>query len=328
MHVVTGGAGFIGSNILAGLDARGLRPLVCVDRLRDGEKWRNIANRELYDVVDPEKLPRFLAAYEDRIETVIHMGAVSATTERDADLIVNTNFRLTRYLWSWCAETEKRFIYASSAATYGDGAEGFADDQSLAALAKLKPLNTYGWSKQLFDRWALRSLADGEAAPRQWAGLKFFNVYGPNEYHKGRMRSVVNQVYPKAAGDEACTLFQSHHPDYEDGGQLRDFVWVGDVVDIVLWLLEHPDVDGLYNCGSGKARSFKDLASAVYRALDKKPMIDFAPTPEDIRDKYQYYTEAPMGKLREAGYDGQPTPLEEGVRRYVRNYLSQNDPFV
>ncbi len=328
MYVVTGAAGFIGSNILAGLETRGHRPIVAVDRLRDGSKWRNLAKRELFDVVDPEKLPQFLRAYEDEIEAIIHMGAISATTETDADLIIHNNFRLTRYLWTWCAERDRRIIYASSAATYGDGANGFVDDQSLSKLAKLAPLNAYGWSKHLTDRWVLRRLADGGTAPRQWAGLKFFNVYGPNEYHKGRMRSVVHQIFPKAAADEICTLFKSHRADFEDGGQSRDFVWVGDCVDVVLWLLDNSDVSGLYNCGSGQARSFKDLASAVYRSLGKDPRIDYVPTPEDIREKYQYFTEGPMDKLRAAGYDGQSTPLEEGVRRYVQDYLSTEDPFA
>jgi len=326
MYLITGGAGFIGSNIAAALEAEGRGKIVICDRLRDGVKWRNIAKRELFDVIHPDELWNFLDRAGGGIEGVIHMGAISATTETDADLIFRSNFRLTLALWHWCAQAEVRFIYASSAATYGDGALGFDDDPSLDALSKLRPLNAYGWSKHLTDRRLLRMLEEEEPAPPQWAGLKFFNVYGPNEYHKGGQKSVVAHIHPVAAAGERAKLFKSHHPDYEDGGQLRDFVWVGDCVDVVMWLLDNPEVSGLYNCGTGQARSFADLAGAVYAALGRNAEIEYVPTPVEIRDKYQYYTQANMDRLRAAGYDKPFTALEDGVARYVRDYLEQDDP--
>lgn len=327
MYVITGGAGFIGSNIAWALEAEGMGPLVVCDRMRDADKWRNIAKRNLFDIVEPQNLFAFLECFASKITAVIHMGAISATTERDVDLIVETNFRLSRDLWNWCGQHGTPLIYASSAATYGDGSEGFDDDAAPDALAKLRPLNPYGWSKLLFDRWVSERIRTGAAAPPQWAGLRFFNVYGPNEYHKGRMQSVVAQIQPLAAADEACRLFKSHHPDYADGGQLRDFVSVDDCTRVVLWLLRNPTVSGLFNLGTGQARSFADLAAAVYTAMGKAPNIAFVPTPEDIRDKYQYFTQASMTRLRDAGYDGQFTPLEDGIRRYVQDHLATSDPY-
>lgn len=327
MYVITGGAGFIGSNIAATLDARGAGPLVIVDRLRHGDKWRNIAKRHLNDIVDPDHLSEFLAANSREVTGIIHMGAISATTETDADLIVETNFRLSRDLWVWCAENDKPFIYASSAATYGDGDLGFEDDISDSALAALRPLNPYGWSKLLFDRWVATELTNDQPRPPQWAGLRFFNVYGPNEYHKGRMQSVVSQIQPLAAAGDICRLFKSHNPNYEDGGQLRDFVFVDDCADVIAWMLENKSVSGLFNMGTGNARSFADLAAAVYAASETEFRVEFIPTPEDIRDKYQYFTQANMTRLRDAGYAGQFTSLEDGVARYVRDYLATDDPY-
>lgn len=322
MYIVTGGAGFIGSNIVAALEDRGLGPIVVCDRLRAGAKWRNVAARALHDVVRPEDLMDYLDHHRGAIHAILHMGAVSATTETDADLIVETNFRLSLALWKWCAHHHTRLIYASSAATYGDGAAGFDDDFTAEALARLRPLNAYGWSKHLFDRRVLADLNQGRVAPPQWVGLKFFNVYGPNEYHKGGQRSVVAQIHPVAARGEAFPLFRSHRPDVPDGGQTRDFVWVGDVVDVILWLLDTPKVSGLFNLGTGQARSFLDLATAVYRALDQEPRIAWRDTPEAIRDKYQYFTEARMDRLRAAGYDRPFTSLEDGVGQYVRDFLN------
>ena len=327
MIIVTGGAGFIGSNIVAALEARGVRDIVVCDRLRQGDKWRNIAKRELADIVHPDDLFLFLDDHRDAVEAVVHMGAISSTTETDADLIVETNFRLTMALWNWCAENGTRLIYASSAATYGDGAQGFVDDASIPALAQLRPLNAYGWSKNAVDRRIARILEDGGPKPPQWAGLKFFNVYGPNEYHKGSMKSVIAHIFPDVAAGKTVRLFKSHHPDYADGGQMRDFVWVGDCVAVVTWLLNHAEVSGLFNCGTGKARSFRDLASAVFTALGREPDIEYIPTPESIRAKYQYFTEADMGRLRALGYDRPATSLEDGVGEYVREYLNTADPY-
>jgi ADP-L-glycero-D-manno-heptose 6-epimerase len=323
--VVTGGAGFIGSNIVAHF-ADAADVIVC-DWLGREEKWRNIAKHDIADVVLPEQLDDFLLVNREAIEAVIHMGAISSTTERDVDSIMRNNFMLSRDLWLACAEYGCRFIYASSAATYGDGAAGFRDDQTATALAALRPLNAYGWSKHLFDRNVIRTLDREGPAPPQWAGLKFFNVYGPNEYHKGSMKSVIAQVFPRASQGGPVKLFRSHHPDYEDGGQLRDFVYVTDCVAVVDWLYRNPGVNGLFNIGTGKARSFADLARAVFAALDREPRIEYIDTPEEIREKYQYFTQAEMSKLYDAGYGGSPTELEDGVKDYVRSYLATDDPY-
>ena len=328
MIVITGGAGFIGSNLLAALDRRGGADLVVCDRLGGGDKWRNIAKREIADLIAPERLLDFLGTHAREVEVIFHLGAISSTTETDVDLIVQENFRLTLALWAWCTRHGKRFIYASSAATYGDGSAGFDDDASLAGLAKLRPLNPYGWSKHAVDRRTARLIASDAGRPAQHVGLKFFNVYGPNEYHKGGQRSVVHQLFPRAMAGEKARLFKSHNPAYPDGGQKRDFVWVGDCVSVMLWLLDHPTVNGLFNLGSGKARSFADLARAVYTAAGKEVQFDFIDTPVEIRDKYQYFTEAKMERLRAAGYELPTTALEEGVRRYVQDHLAAADPYV
>ncbi|MBL8703618.1 MAG: ADP-glyceromanno-heptose 6-epimerase [Rhodospirillales bacterium] len=327
MILVTGGAGFIGSNLLAGLEARGAAELAVCDRLGCGDKWRNVAKRELAAFVQPERLMDFLAANKAAIEAVFHLGAVSSTTETDADLIVESNFALSLDLWDWCAKNAKRLIYASSAATYGDGTQGFDDDGSIEHLASLKPLNAYGWSKNAFDRRVARIIKGNDARPRQWAGVKFFNVYGPNEYHKGAMASVAYHTHSRIKKGEKARLFRSHNPKYQDGGQLRDFVWVGDCVDVMLFLYDNPQVEGLYNIGSGKARSFLDLTNAVYGALGRKPEIEWVDTPEEIRAKYQYFTEAKIDRLRQAGYTKPMTALEAGVTTYVRDFLEAADPY-
>ena len=327
MIVITGGAGFIGSNLVAALEERDERDLVVCDHLGQGEKWRNLGKRELAALLPPAALFDFLDQHAREIGTVFHLGAVSSTTETDADLIIASNFTLSQRLWDWCAETETRFLYASSAATYGDGSAGFDDDGSAAALARLKPLNAYGWSKHLFDRRVARLVEGHAKRPGQWAGLKFFNVYGPNEYHKGTMRSVVAQLQPRAAKGEAARLFRSHRAGVPDGGQKRDFVYVRDCVEMMLWLYDHPAVSGLFNIGSGAARSFAELATAVYRAQGLEPQLEFIDTPAEIREKYQYFTEARMERLRAAGYDKPATPLDEGVRDYVQRYLAAPDPY-
>jgi ADP-L-glycero-D-manno-heptose 6-epimerase len=255
------------------------------------------------------------------------MGAISSTLETDADLIVQTNVHLSADLWRWCAEMEVPFIYASSAASYGDGSAGFDDDGSIEGLSRLRPLNPYGWSKHVFDRRVARWVAEGAPTPPQWVGLKLFNVYGPNEYHKGPMQSIVSKSFPAALAGDPVTLFRSHDANYADGGQMRDFVYVQDCVSVMLWLLDHPEVSGLFNLGTGKARSFLDLIGAMFAALNKEPQIEWIDTPEDIRDRYQYFTEAEMGRLRTAGYHTEFMSVEDGVGAYVRLFLATDDPY-
>jgi ADP-L-glycero-D-manno-heptose 6-epimerase len=327
MILVTGGAGFIGSNLVAALDARGERVVVS-DWLGQGDKWRNLAKRDLEMIIAPEQLHDFLSPRGGDIQAVFHMGAISTTTETDIDQIVENNLRLSQALWGWCAIRNVPFIYASSAATYGDGSNGFVDDDNIDALAKLRPLNAYGWSKHLFDRWVARQKAARVKAPPQCVGLKFFNVYGPNEYHKDGQRSVAEQIHPVAARGEAFPLFKSYNPAYIDGGQQRDFVWVGDCVDVMMWFLDHPKISGLFNLGTGQARSFVDLAKAVYQAVDRPPQILFREMPEELRNKYQYFTEADMTKLKRAGYTKPFTSVEDGVKLYVQKYLSAPDQYI
>ena len=327
MFLITGGTGFIGSNLAAALEARGEGEIVLCDWLGTGEKWRNVAKRNVADIIPPEELFDFLEDEGKSLSAVFHMGAITDTTENDSDLMIENNFHFSMGLWEWCTQNKKRLIYASSAATYGDGLAGFSDEAESKALARLQPLNPYGWSKHLFDRRITHLIENGAKKPPQWAGLKFFNVYGPNEYHKGRMKSVVAQIFPTAKTGRAATLFKSHHPDYAHGGQMRDFVFVDDCVNVMLWLLDNPKVSGLFNLGSGKARSFADLATAVYDALGKKTKIRYVDTPEELRARYQYFTQADMRKLKKAGYKKSFTSLEEGVGRYVRNFLNQDDPY-
>jgi ADP-L-glycero-D-manno-heptose 6-epimerase len=327
MFVVTGGAGFIGSNLVASLEAAGIGDIVVVDWLGTGDKWRNLGKRAIAAIVEPPDVLPFLERNARAIQVIFHMGAISETTATDADLIARTNIALPLALWDFCAQSGTRFVYASSAATYGDGNEGFDDLPEFASLRRLRPLNAYGWSKQEFDLRVARLVETGAARPPQWVGLKFFNVYGPNEHHKGGQRSVAVQIHEHAVAHAPATLFKSHNPDYADGGQLRDFVWVGDVCDAMVWLKDHPEVNGLFNLGSGKARSFADLAKAVFRAMNREPQIRYIETPEAIRAKYQYFTEAKMERLQAAGYTKPMTELEDGVARYVRDFLQAADPY-
>jgi len=325
---VTGGAGFIGSNIAARLaEDRGLDVVVC-DRLRGAElgKWRNIAKHPIGDFVAPEDMFDWLEKRWRDVEMVIHMAAVSSTTEPDADKIIHSNFTLSRDLFRWCADRQRRLIYASSAATYGAGEHGFDDDNDYEALARLRPLNTYGWSKALFDLFAVRQ-ALRDYAPPQWIGLKFFNVYGPNEEHKHAMKSVASQIWPHVRDGHGVQLFKSYRADVPDGGQKRDFVYVRDAADVVDWLMVNPQVNGIYNLGSGTARSFADMAGAVFKAAGREPQIEYTQMPPMIRDKYQYFTEARMDRLAAAGYPNPMTGLEEGIDDYVANYLGQPDPY-
>jgi len=326
MILVTGGAGFIGSNIVAALAARGDEVAVC-DWLRQDERWRNLAKHEIAAIVAPEDLADWLELNGEGLEAVVHMGAISATTETDVDSIVENNVRATLGLLDWCTQRSVRFVYASSAATYGDGSGGFDDDFSRAALAKLRPLNAYGWSKHVVDRRIARLREAGCALPPQWVGLKFFNVYGPNEYHKGAMQSVIARNYPVVRAGQAIRLFRSNRAEYADGGQLRDFVYVRDCVDVVLWLLDQPQVSGVFNLGTGHARSWSDLARALFAATGLDGAVEFIDMPAELIEKYQYFTEARMERLIAAGYAKPFTSLEEGVLDYVRHHLDTDDPY-
>lgn len=318
--LVTGGAGFIGSHIADDLAAAGWR-VVIADLLRSDGKWRNIAAVPLHDLIRPEALFDWLGHNRGAVAAVVHMAAVATTTEPDIDRYVAANIRLTIDLWQWCAENRVRFIYASSAATYGDGSAGFADDESPAALAQLRPLNAYGWSKHVVDRRLVDDLTRGLPAPPQWAGLKFFNVYGTHEAHKGAMQSMIAKLVPVIRAGEPVTLFRSHHPQYADGGQLRDFVYVRDCVAVVGWLLRNPSVSGLYNVGTGVARSFLDLVGALGAQLGCEPDIRFVDTPIAIRPQYQYFTRAEIEKLRAAGFSTRFHTLEDGIKDYLESQL-------
>ena len=326
--LVTGGAGFIGSNIVAELSDVGGYDIAVCDRLRGAEtgKWRNIAKHPITDCVAPDDLLAWLEGRGRDVALIIHMGAISSTQEADADKIIHTNFGLSRDLFDWCAARKRRFIYASSAATYGDGALGFDDAADIEHLKALRPLNAYGWSKTLFDLYVARRVADG-AAPPQWAGLKFFNVYGPNEGHKGAMSSMVAQMWPKVAAGEPVRLFRSYRDGWADGGQERDFVYVRDAARITAWLAEHSEISGLFNVGSGVTRSFNDLAKAVFTAAGRPAEIGYIDMPEAIRSTYQYQTCAAMARLRAAGYVAPPTSIEDGVANYVQGYLAAPDPY-
>jgi ADP-L-glycero-D-manno-heptose 6-epimerase len=326
MILVTGGAGFIGSNLHAALFARGAEAVV-VDWLGASGQWRNLAAHPPAAIVPPEELDRFLIQ-RPPISFVYHLGAISETTAADGDLTWATNVGLSSRLWQYCADHAIPFVYASSAATYGDGAAGFDDDATLDYLTRLRPLNLYGWTKHAFDLRVARAIASGGRTPPRWAGLKFFNVYGPNEYHKGRMISVVKVKYDEIAAGETPSLFRSDRVGVADGEQRRDFVWVGDVVDVLLWLLDAENApSGLYNVGSGTARTYLDLAHAVCDGAGVARQVRFIDMPPVLVGRYQSFTEAPLTRLRAAGYSGQMTPLEAGITRYVRDYLAKPDPY-
>src|ERR1700753_532191 len=311
MLLVTGGAGFIGSNIVAALNDAGRADVVVSALLCDGGKWRNLAKRQLSDFVPPQELLDWLQGR--KLDAVIHMGAISETTAPDGDLVIETNFRLSLRLLDWCTATATPLIYASSAATYGDGAQGFADYPSLPALKKLRPMNLYGWSKHLFDLAVAERMARAEKLPPQCVGVKFFNVFGPNEYHKGTMASVLARRFDDVKGGRVVQLFKSHRDGVSDGDQRRDFIYVDDVVRVVMWLLATPKVSGLFNVGTGKARSFRDLMLAAYAALGTRADTQYIDMPDQIRGSYQYFTQAEVDRLHGAGYNGGFTALEDAV---------------
>jgi ADP-L-glycero-D-manno-heptose 6-epimerase len=325
MLLVTGGAGFIGSNIVAALNDAGRADVVVCDGLGHDGKWRNLAKRRLADIVPPAELPSWLKGR--RLDAIIHLGAISETTATDGDLVIETNFRLSMRLLDWCTANATPLIYASSAATYGDGAQGFCDDPSLTALKTLRPMNLYGWSKHLFDMAVAERAARGDKLPPQWAGLKFFNVFGPNEYHKGGMMSVLARRFDDIRAGRVVQLFKSHREGIADGDQRRDFVYVDDVVRVMMWLLATPSISGIFNVGTGKARSFRDLMLSAYAALGTAPNIQYVDMPEAIRGSYQYFTESNVDRLQRAGYNGGFTALEGAVETYVKDFLDRADRF-
>ena len=313
--VVTGAAGFIGTNTVAELNARGQTNLLLVDTLGSTEKWQNLLGLGFEDIIDPTQfLKRLSDGSVGDVASIIHLGACSATTESNADYLLENNYHYTRTLCEWCLKQGVRFVYASSAATYGDGSRGYSDDDKITAT--LRPLNIYGYSKHLFDLWALNhGLFD------RIVGLKYFNVFGPYEDHKADMRSVVQKSFHQINAGGEVSLFKSYKPGYADGEQKRDFVYVKDAVDVTLHFAFNRTRGGLFNCGTGKARTWKDLAVAVFAAMGQKPNIKMIEMPESLRDKYQYFTQAEVSKLRDAGYTKPFTSLEDGVKDYVQNYL-------
>ena len=325
MLLVTGGAGFIGSNVVAALNEAGRTDIVVNDVLGADRKWQNLGKRQLADVVSPAELFRWIDGR--KLDAVVHLGAISDTTATNADLVIENNFRLSLKLLDWCTLARVPFIYASSAATYGDGAAGYSDNYSPVMLERLKPMNLYGWSKHLFDRAVADRVVRKEKLPPQWAGLKFFNVFGPNEYHKGEMMSLVAKRFDDAKSGRAVRLFKSHRPGIEDGDQKRDFIYVDDAVAVVRWLMETPSVSGVFNVGTGNARSFRDLISAVFRSIGIEPRIEYVDMPEAIRGQYQYFTQANVENLRRAGYNSGFSSVEDGVKRYVTQFLDTADRY-
>lgn len=319
MIIVTGGAGFIGSALIAALNKRQITDILVVDELGTDQKWKNLCNLSFADYVEKDDFLEMVIAdkLNSSLEAVFHLGACSDTTETNASYLIKNNYEYSKLLAQWATADNVRFIYASSAATYGDGSDGFKDDQENIDI--LRPLNMYGYSKQLFDLWARRA-----GLLKNIAGLKYFNVFGPNEYHKADMRSFVVKAFEQINDTGIVHLFKSYKPEYADGEQLRDFIYVKDAVEMTLFFYDNPQISGLFNLGTGKARSWNDLVKAVFAAMNKKPNIEYTEMPESIRNQYQYYTEADTTSLRKAGYDKESTSLEDAIKDYIQNYLRKD----
>jgi ADP-L-glycero-D-manno-heptose 6-epimerase len=323
MIIVTGGAGFIGSAFVWKLNQEGINDIVIVDQLGTDDKWKNLVNLRFEDYIHKDDFQQMINAdkVSFKISAIVHMGACSSTTERDADYLWNNNYLYTKTLAKWSLKHQIRFIYASSAATYGDGTRGFSDDHS--KISQLRPINMYGYSKQIFDLWVLRNSLE-----KKIAGIKFFNVFGPNEYHKGDMTSVIFKAFHQIRETGKVKLFKSYKKEYKDGGQLRDFVYVKDCVNAMWWLLNNPKANGIFNLGTGTARSWNDLIKAVFAAMKEKPNIEYIEMPQSLRNQYQYFTEAQMSKLEKAGCLVKFSSLEDSVRDYVINYLQKTDSYL
>jgi ADP-L-glycero-D-manno-heptose 6-epimerase len=315
MIVVTGAAGFIGSALISRLNKDGFNNIIAVDAFGDPEKMKNLKAKKIMEFVERDDFFQWLDGRSDEMEFIFHIGARTDTAEFDKSIFDRLNVNFSKNIWNYCCDNQVPLVYASSAATYGLGEQGYKDDESL--IPQLKPLNPYGESKNEFDIWALKQ----DKKPFFWAGLKFFNVYGPNEYHKGRMASVIFHAFNQISETGKMKLFRSHNPDFRDGEQSRDFIYVKDLIDVCVFLMHHRKDSGIYNLGTGTARTFLDLVKGTFKAMDKEEAIEFIDTPEDIRDKYQYFTEADMSKLRSIGYVRAFTSLEDGIDDYVRNYL-------
>lgn len=327
MYVITGGAGFLGSNLAAGMEEREMGEITIVDRFETDNRWRNIAKRSLREIVFPERMFEYLDKHADQIDAVIHISYTGFTDENNVDALIEERVHLTFRLWTWCAEHRKPFIYDSTAGVYGNGTLGFKDDDSAEALAKLRPLSAEAWTKLFLDRKIVDTINRGEAAPPQWIGLRCFNLYGPNEYHNTRHQSVIPRIYNAAKNGKLFPLFKSANPAYKDGEQMRDFMWIKDTVDVILWLVTHKEISGLFNIGTGRARTYADVLKATYEAVGEEPEMDFMDLPTEIKEQYQYFTQADIQKLRTAGYTKDFTSLEEGVKQYVQDYLEQPDPY-
>ncbi|MFI5262994.1 MAG: ADP-glyceromanno-heptose 6-epimerase [Candidatus Kapaibacterium sp.] len=323
MIILTGGAGFIGSVLLKRLNDSGHSDILVVDALDSTEKWKNLAGKKFEDYCHKDDFLEFLedTVEKEDVEAIFHLGACTSTTETDVDYLMLNNYHFSQELAEWCIWAEKPFIYASSAATYGDGTMGFSDDNS--RIAEYRPLNPYGFSKHIFDQWLI-----GHKFDERCTGFKFFNVFGPNEYHKGDMASLIYKAYSQVLETGELKLFRSYNTQYQDGEFLRDFIYVKDCVDVLMWSFEHPDVKGIFNLGTGKARSWNDLASALFASMNKEKRIKYVDMPENIRPAYQYFTQAEMGKLQKAGYAKSFTELENAVQDYVQGYLMQSRNYL
>jgi ADP-L-glycero-D-manno-heptose 6-epimerase len=323
MIIVTGGAGFIGSAFVWKLNKEGIDDIVIVDELGTDDKWKNLVNRRFIDYIHKDDFLQMICADKVplKISAIVHMGACSSTTERDADYLWSNNYLYTKTLAEWTLKRGIRFIYASSAATYGDGTQGFSDDHS--KISRLRPINMYGYSKQVFDLWILRNSLE-----KKIAGIKFFNVFGPNEYHKADMASVIFKAFHQIRETGKVKLFKSYKKEYKNGGQLRDFVYVKDCVKAMWWLFNNPKANGIFNLGTGEARTWNDLIKAVFAAMKKKTNIEYIEMPESLRNQYQYFTEAQMTKLKKAGCPVKFSSLEDSVRDYVVNHLQKADPYL
>ena len=323
MIIVTGGAGFIGSAFVWRLNREGIKDIIIVDQLGTDDKWKNLVGLTFTDYIHKNEFIEMVIADEVPFEvsSVVHMGACSSTTERDADYLWENNYLYSRKVADWALRHNARFIYASSAATYGDGSSGFSDDHEI--ISRLKPSNMYGYSKQVFDLWVLKNKLE-----KKMAGIKFFNVYGPNEYHKGDMVSVIYKAFHQIQETGKVRLFKSYKKEYPDGGQMRDFIYVKDCANVMWWLLENPSVNGIYNLGTGKARTWNDLIAAVFSSMGRKTNIQYIEMPEPLRNQYQYFTQAQMDKLKKTGCHVNFSSLEDSVRDYVTNYLQNADPYL